>query len=604
VTTSLRNKGLLDGIADTFIKAVLQFCDDPTLQYNWMRYLPQDNEMRDQFWNGLIPKIKDRLGRTPVLRPRSEGSLRLINALRLHANIELDKAGNPLFDDIKPEAYLSSRYQRVDLLILRPYGLQLMYMNEILKRVDRDLQSPLSKMKSSATDEEWHSRAAKLLLLPFDKSWTQAMVELQAMDLLPLQDGRWVSAKNGHIYYAENGEIPIPRDLGLSLIDPNAARNIDRKTLFDRLGVQEASTTHVRNSIFERYKRNIKPGKFDLSNSRHHLEYLYLTHNPQECSPSQFQNLEVYCQTGILYMPHRNDIYIATNEPYGAQELLKPTERGKEPGSGAPGLTALFLHQGYFEDAPKTPTGHKLQWTEWLHTYIKIRRSLRLTVPKSNIGPHLSSVCQYVANYRPERFLGMLRNHWKFEGEAIARNLSLMSELEGTKVLCKGNRRKALAKTYLPIPLLERLCARFMNDTEWFPFLKLEVPVNDETYPKEWEFLHNTFGVGIRDDCDFHLAMVKAILDANGSAETAGRNSRICDLYQVIQARFLDERSNQNDKFKYVNFSDILDRVLTSLQQSFSIACAIFIKAGNFYPLLWKAGSHVGSVYPMPLGCP
>ncbi|KAK7947853.1 uncharacterized protein PG986_008739 [Apiospora aurea] len=40
VRDSLRNLSLLDGVADAFIEAVLQFCRHDILRYQWMRYLP------------------------------------------------------------------------------------------------------------------------------------------------------------------------------------------------------------------------------------------------------------------------------------------------------------------------------------------------------------------------------------------------------------------------------------------------------------------------------------------------------------------------------------------------------------------------------------
>jgi hypothetical protein len=135
-------------------------------------------------------------------------------------------------------------------------------------------------------------------------------------------------------------------------------------------------------------------------------------------------------------MPHQEDFYISNNEPYGTRELLKKTEPGREPEAGAPGLLVCFLHQEYFKDTPTTPVGHTLQWKEWLHKYVKIRRHLRLTSTEpSTRRTVLSDVCQYIANHRPERFLGVLQYHWKFEGKVIAENRSIADKLRRTKVL-------------------------------------------------------------------------------------------------------------------------------------------------------------------------
>lgn len=524
-----------------------------------MRYLPNpDSHPWDSFWKTLVHKIKDRLERIPVLRPRSEGSLRRIKNLRRCPAWAFDQAGQPLFNDIEPEAYLSGGYREEDLKILTPHGLTFMYMNEHIERVSSDLRSPMSKMQSPRTDNGWHSRAAQMLLIPFEKNWNDRIVELKAINLLPLQDQQWVSVNDGPVYYAESGGIPIPRDLSLYMIDPLASRNDDRKALFDKLGVQEVSTSYVRDLIVKKYERSINGDNFDLCSSRRHLEYLYLTHQTQDCEPSQLRNIQVYCQNGALGMPHEKDFYISNNEQYGARELLKQTEPGREPGAGAPGLLVCFLHQQYLEDTPTISAGHTLQWKEWLHKYVKIRRHLRLTSTESSTRRTvLSDVCLYLANHRPERFLGVLQYHWRFEGRVIAENPSITDILRSTKVLCKDNRMMTLSDTYLPIPSLERRCATFMNDTRFFPFLMLEAPLSEESYPVEWEFLHTTFGVGLYCNLDFYLAILAAIFESNDSADTLNQSSRVYNLYEAIQAQCLesDDRNSQQSKIRYVNLS-------------------------------------------------
>jgi hypothetical protein len=122
------------------------------------------------------------------LRLRSEGSLGLIKKLRRYADFAIDQAGQHLFNDIEPEAYLSGGYPAKHLDILTPYGLAYMYMDEHIKRVSSDLRSPMSKMQSLKTDDDWHSRAAKMLSIPFYRKCHGRIAELKAMNLLPLQD--------------------------------------------------------------------------------------------------------------------------------------------------------------------------------------------------------------------------------------------------------------------------------------------------------------------------------------------------------------------------------------------------------------------------------
>jgi hypothetical protein len=71
VTDSPRNRGLANGIAEAFIKAVLQFCTGGTAQYTWMRYLPRKRSYHwDPFWGALVERIEELLGHERILYTR------------------------------------------------------------------------------------------------------------------------------------------------------------------------------------------------------------------------------------------------------------------------------------------------------------------------------------------------------------------------------------------------------------------------------------------------------------------------------------------------------------------------------------------------------
>ena len=96
---SVRNEHLLSGVAETFRDAVLKFCDHPSLQYQWMRYLPS-NSISDEFWKTLQPKIIYLLRNTCCLRPWSETSLCLPRQLHWVTSDFKDKNGELSFSRI------------------------------------------------------------------------------------------------------------------------------------------------------------------------------------------------------------------------------------------------------------------------------------------------------------------------------------------------------------------------------------------------------------------------------------------------------------------------------------------------------------------------
>jgi hypothetical protein len=95
IETSSRNIELLGGIAEAFTDAVKEFCNHGTLQYVWMKYLPSDSISGD-FWRKLLPKIKDCLAKTEVMRTRRDHRLQLIKNVKRVSYDFLDQNRNPL----------------------------------------------------------------------------------------------------------------------------------------------------------------------------------------------------------------------------------------------------------------------------------------------------------------------------------------------------------------------------------------------------------------------------------------------------------------------------------------------------------------------------
>jgi hypothetical protein len=532
VTTSARNQGLANGIAEAFIKAVLQFCEHDKLQYQWMRYLPQeDGYPWDTFWTSLIHKIGDRLKCTPVLRPAIPGPLRLLAASRIHPRDALDQYDKPLFADIAPELYISLEYQWQDLELLKKNGLTVMEMAKILERVKHDLAASDSKMKL-IDDEDWHSRAAKLLNLPFTHSWQKRQENVKQLSLLPLRDGRWTSIKSGTVYYPwpKGIDLDIPLDLVLDVLDSKAVANEEREKLFNSVGVDTASPSFIREAIFRKYS-----GNFDLEykDAASHLRFLYLTQhlvNP----PYHYDQVWLAPEGGEFWRHDQVDFYIKDDDPYGAGKLLEPINSGPNTGNGAPGFDVFFVHNVYFEDMPNTQTGNSLSWKDWIHKFFHVRRSLRL-IDKDETK--LSDICKYLAEYRPEKFLGFLRATWEVEQLSPLQEKDIIKELGELEVLCVGGEMCRLSSTYLPFKELEQLCSRFLLNDEFFPWLQLETGLNYDTFPPEWQTLGTMFGLGFnQSDMTFILDVLKYLLDQNIFAEDLVKPERVYELYIYLQA--------------------------------------------------------------------
>ncbi|KAK5652684.1 hypothetical protein OQA88_10278 [Cercophora sp. LCS_1] len=334
VTSSARNKGLAVGIADAFVKAVLQLCEHPTLKFQWMRYLPQQDAYPwDSFWEGVIDRIKDRLALHLALVPASQGPLRKIcDCLNLKAD-GLDRDGQPLLPDLHPERYLSTEYDRSDLIRLKDYGLQYMSIQGHIARAKADLASGDGRIKSRL-GQDWQTRVAKLLRMPFSKGWESRIREVKELQPIPLRTGEWTSTTLGPVYYAdlEDTDLAIPSALTLRVVDPAATANTSRRRLFDDVGVQHASIRDVQSAVVKRVGKRLQ-----LSESVECLRFLFLT---QSFGSPDIGTLPIY--------DHRQK---------------------RKNGCGAPGFNVLFVNDAYLEDCPAlsdSTEGEITSWVDWL----------------------------------------------------------------------------------------------------------------------------------------------------------------------------------------------------------------------------------------------
>lgn len=164
VTSASRNIGLLEGVAEAFIKAIHEMYGHKTLRYQWMRYLAGMKEYPwDDFWRRLVDKITAKMAEAEILEPRRRGSPRCIGDLRRISPMSQDSNSEPLFEDLPgtSEMYISTGYEQTDQVILADYGLHLLYHDEFMARVKYDLSLPNSRMKNPLAAADWHTRAAK-----------------------------------------------------------------------------------------------------------------------------------------------------------------------------------------------------------------------------------------------------------------------------------------------------------------------------------------------------------------------------------------------------------------------------------------------------------
>ena len=523
--TSRRNQGLIEAVADAFIAGVLQLCRNQTLEFKWMRYLPLENSYPwDGLWKDLISSIMSKLETLHVLRSLERNDRRTIKDLFYHRPVFNDRYGAPLFADLRPEVYLSSSYAPSDIEILKKFGLEILKFDKIIEMVKQDLRMrpDHSRIRGTNTNDDWHTRAYKALNIAWGNGWSYSIGRLKQLNIVPLQNGSWVSANSGNLFFPKYGNIMVPKGLGMRLLDPAATLNESRCAFFDNLGVRRIDgsvVSTIRELILQ--QRGGPPAILNLESSIEQMKFLFLTQHlfPEERDFSD--KFMVYNHLSIAMFPDVADLYIPDDNPYGAEIFLR--QKGRQ---------VNCVNSSYFEEIPSVAPELNCTLHQWMHQYLGIREHLRLVSPDMT---SLSAECLDTASTRAAEFLGFLGHLWPLEGEIVRSRPSLLKALKDIPVLCMNGEKEKLSKTYLPLQPLLDVHARYLGD-KYFPFIQSSDISGQDEVPHIWSFLVRNIGVCKGDSVSFRLDLMRFLKIAHPNAGTLDNASHVVDLYRSIDA--------------------------------------------------------------------
>ncbi|KAF5538359.1 ATPase-like ATP-binding domain-containing protein [Fusarium mexicanum] len=544
ITTSRRNLELRDCIASAFLQAILQFCEHPTLCYSWPMFLPSSSATSsDAFWSGLNHEIQRLMKKTPVLKSRNRIDLRLVGDVVILTGDAQDAEGHPLFDDPTKDLYLSSSYSQMAKDILKGYGLEKLNIQTFLNLLETDLRSPNSRFHGENTTDDWHSAIARLLSGKLKNS-LYVQQRLKSLPLLPLRSGAWTSTTSGPVYFPKTGDINIPQSLDLKVITAHASSNSDRSTLFQHLGVCQATYEDVRASILRSFQTK-KSMSFEVINE--YLSFLYLTHQIGKHGLKEYTKVHVGTSAWKRDNPHETDIYLPGTEHAYSPESLLANE------GASPDLSVVFLHSKHMESAPDKPNPFHPSWETWLCDLIGVRKRLRL-ISRDKRG--LSDVFLYIFEHRPEKFLGLFEHLWLHEKSSLVTNRALRSKIEDlpAQKLCDVNYSLTLKQAWLPLKYLRHSVDRYMEYPKQFPFLKLEE--SDITVGSKWHFLSDYFSVSKDDSMDFLLQMLQYIQLSCPKQPSNSQTQKVFDLYVAIYARLTVTSDGPDARLKITQFFD------------------------------------------------
>ncbi|EEP80666.1 predicted protein [Uncinocarpus reesii 1704] len=549
------NDAILDGVADTFRDAVIQFCDHPSLRYLWLDYIPQN--VSDPFWAQLRDKIIDRMKTARVFLTWKE-RLDCAEHLRQVPLDCLDQHSQPLFEDMEPEIYLSRGYQKSSNFgDIASMGIRAIdWVPEIFRLVQPYVGPATRKILDQ--DDSWHTRFSKLFLNGLGNP--SVAPRIKRLDLIPLASGRLGSTASADIFFpTDSCGIPIPRDLPLRLVDPSSLTNFERRMLFKRLGVTHCSPQRVIRLITAKYNILFCVG---LDQSIVHLRYLYKTLSPDDTLNDRVflmdQNFLPIYRSQIAPHITFDDLYFEDDNAYGMKQLSRAFQSTTGP-------VIHFLHSSYLNAGLSDIPNNGRSWEEWLVSAAGVRWVPRLRA-RSTMDC-LSEVFESIVREHPDKLLGVLRTYWLRYNESDKSSV-VICQLSNAEIPCRNAQSKPLRLTYLPLTELENKCAD-LDIKDDMPFVRLP-----SEWPSEdidgWRFLEE-FGVGREANLPFFLDALRCVIEKiRQGGFTMQRKSSLFEIYESIfdWCRGEDDFDAIRDVFKgleavYVPSSESHDECLS-----------------------------------------
>jgi hypothetical protein len=432
-------------------------------------------------------------------RFRKPTELRLLPGLCLHDD-------HPILKDTPDEVYLAPDYRRfASTKILQDLGIQFVYWSDILLRIRTDVTTPSSRIKSQRLDSPWFEAFAGLCTPLLESSqMNDSKNLLKKQPLIPLSSpNQWTGAPGmgqgglPNIYFPCTDTIPIPKDIGLYLLNQHALAKPKVKRFFAALGVEDCPKELVFANI-----RKAHSSKQEGHDFESHLRYLFHNHD----TPSDLRTW-LLVPTDIGPKDSGWKFYFSSDAPYDMEKLLSREIRRKNKTKyGVVPADVLDLE-------PKDISVKGRTWKTWLQEATGALYHPAL-VRKIHSETTLSHGLAYVLDFNPEKFLGTLKAHWSEYQRDVSRVKFTLMQCE---VPCRSGHKVSLCETYLPtLAVLGRLQELSVSDAS-VPVLCIPDGDLDDDLHREWRFLED-FGVWSKPDLRFY----KSVLLIMSSAKDIG----------------------------------------------------------------------------------
>ncbi|EJD42159.1 hypothetical protein AURDEDRAFT_186149 [Auricularia subglabra TFB-10046 SS5] len=494
------NKKLRSGIAATFCSAVTDFMAMPSLELNWLLFLPDARDVADPFFSELGNTILNSL-RTMEIVLCADGHYRAPASVRFPSAFAVDDEG------IIPEKHLPFHYISPEYPInthskLRALGVESMSFNDFL--------SGLCRMGSTITlrGNDWLEDVCRLIIAQ-GFTWKQRIGSqprdhrVRTLPLAQLTDGSWTTCELSDSLFFSGDSSRFPSGLGIDVLHMDGT-SPQRRDVLARLGITTIDVNVVAKKIFDLHRGNMG---LTVARTLEHDLYMFKwrLHLSQPITPNS------------LWLPDAGGQLVRGNQLYMDDAGSLPALSGLlEP-------PARFLHPDFVSPASFRSDEERLNaWRRWLHSHLGVS-----TVPRVISGMPAAEFIELIgrlqAAKRTSRLLTLLRQFWPGISSQLrdARDATRFNEFFGTiQVRCTNGKSFPLHSTFVPN---ERIA----------PFATADMPqlvLSDAQ--KDWSFL-SKFGVSVDVNAAFFLKRLLALSQTKGV-----RKETVDPIYKQLEARF------------------------------------------------------------------
>lgn len=361
------NRRLREAVAEAFLDAVEHF-NLGKMKYTWPWYLPDGLPTPNPFFDVAMKSILNILRELPVLESCA-GTMEKAKSLKsVHSQWFRDENGVPFtLSSRTANKYLSSNYPPWAIDGTASIGVSQLSSQEFLDDLNTLIREDPQAI--SAKSAQWHIQLAiSLFRLTMDDALLSIM---QDINLIPLQDGNWTSARRKSLFFSKGQSyLEIPKGLDILVVDPIAGADPNRHRLFMSLGVKAWEAPEICQLILQQHtSAQFDAKSLTVDQLISHAAFLYQS----SWQPPKYANLWFITKSERPCLGR--EVYIAaTVAPDSAASRVFIKLQQKFP----------VIHNDYFEAFPEDA-----EWSHWLVENLGLSMIPRLITPLIEPKPQI-----------------------------------------------------------------------------------------------------------------------------------------------------------------------------------------------------------------------